>query len=501
MKSRFTLACVLLLLVLSSLSAQEIDPTSQPGVTIHVVQRGENLYRIALKYELTIDQIAKVNGIVNTNNLEVGQRLLIPLEPAPQILPPTQHTVQPGETLRTIAEAYGVDEPTLIQLNGIANPNLVYVGQVIIIVPETEVAAENALLETDEALPAEEIVIENTGAGDLGIVNTLTTTGQQHTIQSGETLFTIAQRYGVSMQDLQTANNIANASIIYVGQALVIPGVEPVQDAVQLPAAITTLDLTPLTLREGKTGRVRLTSRSAAQVTATFLERSLPVITLDDGVSFIIWAVAPLGGTPGIYPFALSITETSGEVTNFTFNIQIEAGGYGRVNVSLPADKTSLLGKPVEDNELGILRSVTGKFNPERYFDGPMGLPAAAAMNSSFGTLRAYNGGSFDSYHFGADFAGAAGSAILAAASGRVVLADTLNIRGTSVILDHGWGVYTNYSHMSEHYVNIGEFVQTGQVIGAVGSSGRAQGPHLHWEIWVNGVPVDPLQWVYQAFP
>jgi murein DD-endopeptidase MepM/ murein hydrolase activator NlpD len=493
--------------VVQQSAAQQAEPTTQPGVTIHVVQRGENLFRIALNYGLTVEQIARVNGIGNTNNIQVGQRLLIPLEAEPLVLPPTQHTVKPGETLESIAAVYEVEEATLIQLNGITNPNRLFVGQVLTIVPETEVLPEAQSAPQEEivaTLPPE--VVENVGAdgssaAESGVdARTLTTTGLRHTIQSGETLFNIAQRYGVTMAELQEANSIANASVIYVGQELIIPGMEA-QEAVQLPPAIIALDLTPLTLREGKTGRVRLTTRATATVTATFLDRAVPVISVGDGVSFVVWVVAPLATPAGIYPFALSITEASGEVTPFAFNIQIEAGAYGRVNVSLPADKAALLGKPVEDNELNILRAVTEKFNPDRYFDGPMSLPAAAAMNAPYGTLRAYNGGAFDSYHFGADFAGAAGSAILAAASGRVVLADTLNIRGTSVILDHGWGVYTNYSHMSERYANIGEFVQAGQIIGLVGSSGRAQGPHLHWELWVNGTAVDPLQWVYQAFP
>jgi murein DD-endopeptidase MepM/ murein hydrolase activator NlpD len=485
-----------LLIALHSLSiGQEAEPTTQPGVTIHVVQRGESLYRIAIKYGLAVSQIAEVNGIANTNNIQVGQRILIPLEPAPEILPPTKHTVQPGETLRTISEAYSVDEATLVQLNGITNPDMLYVGQELTIVPETEVLptlAPEVAQNTEQSVEDAEVIAD---------IRTITTTGLRHTVASGETLFTIAQRYGVTTQELQDANNISNASVIYAGQELVVPGVEPIQDAVQLPAAITGLDLTPLTLREGKTGRIRLTTRAAATVTATFLNSTLPVIALEDGTSFIVWAVAPLGTAAGIYPFTLSIIEGGGEVTEFMFNIQVEAGGYGRVSVSLPGSKAELIGKPVEDNELNILRNVMGQFNAERYFDGPMSLPAAAAMNSPFGTLRAYNGGPFDSYHFGADFAGAAGSAILAASSGRVVLADNLNIRGTSVIIDHGWGVYTVYSHMSERYANIGDFIATGQVIGLVGSSGRAQGPHLHWEIWVNGNPVDPLQWVYQAFP
>ncbi|MGV2437612.1 MAG UNVERIFIED_CONTAM: M23 family metallopeptidase [Anaerolineae bacterium] len=71
---------------------------------------------------------------------------------------------------------------------------------------------------------------------------------------------------------------------------------------------------------------------------------------------------------------------------------------------------------------------------------------------------------------------------------------------GKATLIDHGWGVYTGYWHQNEIYVQLGERVQVGQVIGTIGSTGRVTGAHLHWEIWVNGVPTDPMQWVQESF-
>ena len=88
----------------------------------------------------------------------------------------------------------------------------------------------------------------------------------------------------------------------------------------------------------------------------------------------------------------------------------------------------------------------------------------------------------------------------MAAASGYVVYADKLDVRGNATIIDHGWGIYTVYCHQTTQYVKVGDFVNTGQVIGTVGSTGRVTGPHLHWEVWVNGVQVDPMQWVQESF-
>ena len=115
--------------------------------------------------------------------------------------------------------------------------------------------------------------------------------------------------------------------------------------------------------------------------------------------------------------------------------------------------------------------------------------------------LRSYNGSAYDRFHHGVDFAGATGTSVLAAADGKVVLADTLNIRGRTTVINHGWGLYTAYAHQNSIQVSLGEQVNSGQVIGTIGSTGRSTGPHLHWELWLNGVNVDPLQWVQQVFP
>ena len=80
-----------------------------------------------------------------------------------------------------------------------------------------------------------------------------------------------------------------------------------------------------------------------------------------------------------------------------------------------------------------------------------------------------------------------------APADGKVVLAEPLQVRGQVVILDHGLGVMSGYWHLSQIDVTAGQFVEEGQVIGLVGNTGLSTGSHLHWEVRVGGVPVDPI--------
>ncbi len=123
-------------------------------------------------------------------------------------------------------------------------------------------------------------------------------------------------------------------------------------------------------------------------------------------------------------------------------------------------------------------------------------------LGSTFGRRRTYNG-SYNYYHTGQDFTvyTANNLNIYAAAPGKVIFSDMLPIKGLFTIIDHGWGVYSGYAHQSESLVSPGQMVSAGDLIGYIGNSGRSVGPHLHWEVWVNGIPVDPLQWIEQSFP
>ena len=105
------------------------------------------------------------------------------------------------------------------------------------------------------------------------------------------------------------------------------------------------------------------------------------------------------------------------------------------------------------------------------------------------------------SFHYGLDLAAPLGTPILATNSGRVVIADHYPIKGGWVAIDHGAGVMSYYFHMIRIYVQDGQMVERGEVIGEVGSEGLSTGPHLHWEMRVHGEASNPLAWVGRTFP
>ncbi len=123
-----------------------------------------------------------------------------------------------------------------------------------------------------------------------------------------------------------------------------------------------------------------------------------------------------------------------------------------------------------------------------------------SAVKANFGDHRTYVDGSRskidEQTHMGLDLASVARAPIPAAAAGRVIWADYLGIHGHMVLVDHGLGLMTQYSHLTDYAVNVGDTVKAGQTLGTTGVSGLAGGDHLHFGVLVGGVPVQPLEWL-----
>jgi hypothetical protein len=135
---------------------------------------------------------------------------------------------------------------------------------------------------------------------------------------------------------------------------------------------------------------------------------------------------------------------------------------------------------------------------PQKLWDGPfVRLPNSAPM-AGFADNRTYmhQGQAVDNQtHLGVDLASLAASPVPAGNTGRVVLAEFMGIYGNVVVLDHGFGLQSLYSHLSEIHVHKGETVQRGQIIGKTGATGMAGGDHLHFGMLVSGLEVQPIEW------
>ncbi len=163
------------------------------GPVVHVVQAGENLFRISLRYGTTIQAIMQANNLPSTT-IYVGQRLIIPGSYVPPSGPSFTYIVQPGDTLYAIARRYGTTMLAIAQMNGLVNPSYIYVGQRLLI-PGTQ----------------------STPPPSCG--------GVWYTVQAGDTVSALALRYCTTIWIIISANNLPNANRIYVGQRLfIVPG-------------------------------------------------------------------------------------------------------------------------------------------------------------------------------------------------------------------------------------------------------------------------------------
>lgn len=152
------------------------------------------------------------------------------------------------------------------------------------------------------------------------------------------------------------------------------------------------------------------------------------------------------------------------------------------------------------NTERDLVNKALGTHSEKKLWSGKFIYPSNARQSTPYGVKRRVNGViNPDYFHKGLDFAGKQGSDIVATEDGVIVLAGQVSkgfvVNGNCLFIDHGHGVVSGYLHLSKILVKEGEFVKKGQLIGKVGSTGIASGPHLHWGIYISGKTVDPICW------
>lgn len=157
-------------------------------------------------------------------------------------------------------------------------------------------------------------------------------------------------------------------------------------------------------------------------------------------------------------------------------------------------------GLKASNTERNLVNKALSIHSEKKLWTGKFIFPSTARQSTPYGVKRRVNGViNPDYFHKGLDFAGKEGSDILATEDGIIVLAGQTSkgfvVNGNCLFIDHGHGVISGYLHLSKILVKEGDFVKKGQLIGKVGSTGIASGPHLHWGIYISGKTVDPLCW------
>jgi hypothetical protein len=253
------------------------------------------------------------------------------------------------------------------------------------------------------------------------------------------------------------------------------------------------------TLPQGSTGLVRLTGDNIASARARFLDHLIDFYPMPDGFYGILSAGIETPVRRSVLDVFVTFTDESREPINT--EIEVVGGGFQAQEVVVPSDRARLLSPDVERTELARLESIFANVTLERYWDETgYQMPILASLTSPFGAFRTFNG-TLNTRHTGWDIRTTNGAPIFASAAGRVAFAGPLDIRGNYVVVDHGYGVYSGYAHMSVMHVTRGQVVTKNQVLGMTGDTGRTSGPHFHWEMAVNGEWVDSVKFIQMWMP
>jgi murein DD-endopeptidase MepM/ murein hydrolase activator NlpD len=227
-----------------------------------------------------------------------------------------------------------------------------------------------------------------------------------------------------------------------------------------------------------------------ADFTAAVLNgRSSRLFPEPDGTRFGLLPVS-VEDTPGTYTLALARGE-NGQAQQIP--IRIQKTHFPSQNVHLSPDIEALHSSP---EEIALLTRFKQEISETRSWQDPLAAPVSGCMTSPFGVKRLHNGKATGEYHGGVDQRTPAGEPIRAVAAGTVTFAQQFQVLGNAVGIDHGQGLQSMYLHMSRLAVTPGARVERGDTLGYAGSTGRSTGPHLHWVLYVNGVNVNPAQWV-----
>jgi len=406
--------------------------------------------------------------------LPAGLALWIALTSPSLAAPPHQggrvHVVQPGDTLTHIGLRYSVSVADLVAANGLRAPDRICVGQRLIV-------------------PSVDPTQSRTGV---------------HVVQVGETLFRIAQRYQVSVSDLVAANGLPDPDLIVAGQRLMLPRSFAASQEAHLPAPFVAVHLASNPTLQGQLLVIRVRTEGlspGAGVRGTLLGQEFELVadSPDRGERWSLVGIPALT-EPGQYRLSLT---ADGYGAGVGIWLTVLAGSYRTDYIRLSPETSRLLDPALIQEEWAKLNRHWSYLRPWKLWQGLFRLPVASGtrVSSAFGTRRSYNAQPARSYHEGIDFAAAEGTPVYAPAAGRVVLAQELTVRGKGVLIDHGWGVLSGYFHLSRIEAQAGQEVAPGDLIGRVGSTGLSTGNHLHWEIRVRSVPVDPEQWTQQTIP
>lgn len=463
MLKRFILLALIsnLLLSVHAVSAQASGP-------VYIVQAGDTLSTIAARFNVSVADLMSANNISNPNLLATGQQLVIPgLEGITGTL--DTEIIAFGDSFNSLVRRTQIPVDILRKLNHVVSPTEFYVGASMIIPKQ-----ENATDLTDRITP-----------------------------DPGESLLELAVKANTDPWTLTSLNALQGTWDGLPGDVLYSTGkAGSDQSASGLPPAFISAEIPNLPFKQGGTAEIIIKPGTGSTLTGKLGDYPLHFFPIGDGRMVALQGLHAML-VPGVYPLLLNAALTDGSDQSFEQMVLVDSGNYPKEALSVSSE---LIDPAVTGPEDKQVESITSPLSPEKLWQGNFTIPVGSqpCIYDGFGTRRSFNGSDYIYFHSGIDYGVCSVDHpfdIYAAAAGKVIFTGPLTVRGNATFIDHGWGIYSAYYHQKEIDVTVGQQVQAGQLIGQIGATGRVTGPHLHWEIWVNGIQVNPLDWLKNTYP
>ena len=469
MKIKFFITILFISLLFPIQPASAQDQNVFPS---YVIQSGDSLGYIANLFNTTVEDIILLNNISNPDFISPGDRIFIPGYPGYagelRII-----ATDLGETYSSLPVKYQTDKTSIIKLNSLLSPARIFAGSelIVLIPPDSQLLVPNSIM------------------------------------KEGQTGLELAASLSANPFVLQLQNDYTGSSSILSG-TVVFSSIEENGDGLELFApSLDDVSIFPLPLVQGGTETISVTTSKNVKLNGFLGDHPLQFFSSEPGNYFALQGVYALE-EPGLIDFYLSVTHEDGTIETFTQPVLVTPGFFDE-DPPLKVDPATI-DPSITGPENELVSSIITNITPVKYWQSIFASPAYyQEYNSLFGTRRKYNDDPTVYFHTGVDFAGGMTLPITSPAPGKVVFSGPLAVRGNAVFIDHGWVVFSVFFHQDTLLVKVGDFVDIGQQIGTVGNTGRVNGAgdyqgagaHLHWEVWVNGVLVNPLDWLSFEYP
>ncbi|HOJ78299.1 MAG TPA: M23 family metallopeptidase [Bacillota bacterium] len=231
-----------------------------------------------------------------------------------------------------------------------------------------------------------------------------------------------------------------------------------------------------------------------AAVTVKFLNQVKKLLFQEDKGQYIGFVAASYRATKGIYPLVVEVANGNQKYM-VEQKIEIVGRQFVEQRIRVPEQTRKKVLTPANQaNDAKVTAAAREKAETKLVaplWEGPFVWPLSGRITTQFGMIR-YVNNIENGRHSGWDIAAPSGTPVVSINKGQVIYAGELKVSGNTVIVHHGLDLYSSYLHLSKINVTEGQMIDKGQVVGAVGMTGLATGPHLHLTIRVGDTPVDP---------